>query len=280
MASAGTPPAMPGPTPAPLPQLSQMSPAQLSTWTGPQLADLGLRIVAMPLESLAKLEASQIAALSPMQAAALASRMAAQPPEAMPGDQNIWRAATPTPEARSGTAEPIAGLGAAAAPPPLAPLGGAATPPAVQTPNLQTPARAIEVMPQIAEKTLSAGDMLHQLVQTGTGSAGLDAFLDHHLASEAVGLVAARQVSGKTELASSVQELFAQAVNGPVRMESVVEEHPSATCRAVLSASDRADAARVFEGVILLSLNPAGRIDQLSFIDDHPGGSTISHPAT
>ena len=257
-----------------------MSPAQLSTWTGPQLADLGLSIVALPLDSLAKLEASQIAALSPMQAAALASRMAAQTPEAMPGDQNIWRAATPTLEASSTDDGPIAGMPASAAPPPLAPLGGAATPPAVHTSSSESPARAIEVMPQIAEKALGAGELLHQLVQTGTGSAGLDAFLQHHLAPEAAGLVAARQVSGKTELASSVQELFAQAVNGPVHMESVVEEQASAACRAVLSASDRPDAARVFEGMILLSLNPAGRIDQLSFIDDHPGGSAISHPAT
>jgi hypothetical protein len=31
----------------------------------------------------------------------------------------------------------------------------------------------------------------------------------------------------------------------------------------------------VFEGVVLMNLNNSGQIEQLSFIDDHPGDSAL-----
>lgn len=242
----------------------------MSSWTGPQLAGLGLNIVALPREALASLGAAQIAALSPVQASALASRMAAPPPAEGTSSAPVISSATSTmPDNPASAPGLLAGVQAKAIEPPQATLDGVAAQPVFSRASLDTSGRAIEVMPQIADKALTPGEMLYQLVQTGTGNAGLQEFLAHHLAPEAVGLVAARQVSGKTDLAHSVQELFAQAVNAPVSLASMVEDRASATCRAVLGAAEQANAARVFEGVILLSLNPSGRIDQLSFIDDH-----------
>jgi hypothetical protein len=257
----------------------QISPTQIPSLTGPQLAGLSLNIVGLPIESLANLSAAQVGSLSNAQVSALSLRMASLPTLETPIG-NVWTETMTGQEPRTLDPNPIDGSQNTGVPTANVPFYSATTQAIFNRLNLETPTRAIEVMPQTNDKVLMPGELLYQLVKTGSANAGLDAFLHHHLATEAVGLVSSRKISGKNDLADSVHKLFSQAVNGPISLSPIVEDSMSASCRTVLAASDQPSAARVFEGVILLNLNTSGQIEQLSFIDDQPGGSPSPTRAT
>jgi hypothetical protein len=265
---------IPGALPLLVSQLMQISPTQILSLTGPQLAELSLNIVGLPIESLANLSAAQVGSLSNVQVSALSLRMASLPPfESLIGNSSVWPETMIGQQIRTLDPNPSVSIQNPEVPNVNALIYSSLAQPTLNRLNLETPTRAIEVMPQTIYKVLMPGELLYQLVKTGSENAGLEEFLQHHLAAEAVGLVSSKIISGKNDLASSVNELFSQSANGPISLSSIVEDNMSASCRTKLAASDQPSAVRVFEGVILLNLNTGGQIVQLSFIDDQPDGS-------
>jgi hypothetical protein len=270
-----------GPLPLLVSQLMQISPTQLLSLTGTELAGLGLNIIGLPSESLTNLSAAQVAALTNVQISALSLRMISLPyVESSIGNSSFWPEPLNLQEIRTLDPNPIVSIQSLGVPTVNAPLYSLTAQSIFNRLNLETPTSVIEVVPQIIDKILMPGNLLYQLVKTGSENAGLDEFLHHHLAPEALGLVSFRQISGRTDLVSSVCDLFSQAVNGQVSLTSIVEDNISASCRIVLLASDQPSSARVFEGVVLMNLNSSGQIEQLSFIDDHPGDSALPTRAT
>jgi hypothetical protein len=182
-----------GPLPLLVSQHMQISPTQLLSLTGTELAGLGLNIIGLPSESLTNLSAAQVAALTNVQISALSLRMISLPyVESSIGNSSFWPEPLNLQEIRTLDPNPIVSIQSLGVPTVNAPLYSLTAQSIFNRLNLETPTSVIEVVPQIIDKMLMPGNLLYQLVKTGSENAGLDEFLHHHLAPEALGLVVAR----------------------------------------------------------------------------------------
>ena len=123
----------------------------------------------------------------------------------------------------------------------------------------------------------SPKELLRQLMLSATNGVAFKAFLQSHLADDALGAVAPRYQLNKAQTIERMSEFFAMAAGGSATMLANMEEGASACCRILLS-SHRHDirtvknfntgSEQVFEGALWMDLKPDGRIARLNLVGD------------
>jgi hypothetical protein len=124
---------------------------------------------------------------------------------------------------------------------------------------------------------VSPKEMLRQLMHAAANGAAFKAFLQSHLAEDALGSVAPLYQLDKAQTIVRLTEFFAMAGGGSATMLANMEEGDSACCRILLSShrhdirtvkSFNTGSELVFEGALWVHLNPDGRITSLNLVGD------------
>lgn len=123
----------------------------------------------------------------------------------------------------------------------------------------------------------SPKELLRQLMLSATNGVAFKAFLQSHLADDALGAVAPRYQLNKAQTIERMSEFFAMAAGGSATMLANMEEGASACCRILLSShrhdirtvkSLNTGSEQVFEGALWMDLKPDGRIARLNLVGD------------
>lgn len=123
----------------------------------------------------------------------------------------------------------------------------------------------------------SPKEVLRQLMHAATDGAAFEAFLQSHLADDALGAVAPRYELSKAETIQRLGEVFAMAAGGSATMLSNMQEGASACCRILLTShkhdirtlkSLNTGSGLVFEGALWVDQKPDGRIGRLNLVGD------------
>ena len=123
----------------------------------------------------------------------------------------------------------------------------------------------------------SPKELLRQLMLSATNGVAFKAFLQSHLADDALGAVAPRYQLNKAQTIERMSEFFAMAAGGSATMLANMEEGASACCRILLSShrhdirtvkSFNTGSEQVFEGALWVHLKPDGRIASLNLVGD------------
>jgi hypothetical protein len=123
----------------------------------------------------------------------------------------------------------------------------------------------------------SPKELLRQLMLSATNGVAFKAFLQSHLADDALGAVAPRYQLNKAQTIERMSEFFAMAAGGSATMLANMEEGASACCRILLSShrhdirtvkSFNTGSEQVFEGALWMDLKPDGRIARLNLVGD------------
>ena len=123
----------------------------------------------------------------------------------------------------------------------------------------------------------SPKELLRQLMHAATNGAAFKAFLQSHLADDALGAVAPRYQLNKAQTIERFSEFFAMAAGGSATMLANMEEGASACCRILLTShkhdirtvkSLNTGSEQVFEGALWVDLKPDGRIARLNMVGD------------
>ena len=123
----------------------------------------------------------------------------------------------------------------------------------------------------------SPKELLRQLMLSATNGVAFKAFLQSHLADDALGAVAPRYQLIKAQTIERMSEFFAMAAGGSATMLANMEEGASACCRILLSShrhdirtvkSFNTGSEQVFEGALWMDLKPDGRIARLNLVGD------------
>jgi len=124
---------------------------------------------------------------------------------------------------------------------------------------------------------VSPKELLRQLMHAAANGAAFKAFLQSHLAEDALGSVAPLYQLDKTQTIARLTEFFTMAAGGSATMLANMEEGDSACCRILLSShkhdirtvkSLNTDSELVFEGALWVQLKPDGRITRLDLVGD------------
>lgn len=123
----------------------------------------------------------------------------------------------------------------------------------------------------------SPKEMLRQLMHAAANGAAFKAFLQSHLAEDALGAVAPRYQLDKAQTIERFSEIFAMAAGGSATMLANMEEGVSACCRILLTSrkhdirtlkSLNTGSEQVFEAALWVDLKPDGRIARLNLVGD------------
>jgi len=120
-------------------------------------------------------------------------------------------------------------------------------------------------------------ELLSQLMHAVTNCSAFKEFLQHHLADDALGVVAPRYELDKSQTIERLSEFFALAAGGSATMLANMEEGASACCRILLTShkhdirttkSLNTGSGQVFEGTLWVDLKPDGKIARLNLVGD------------
>ena len=123
----------------------------------------------------------------------------------------------------------------------------------------------------------SPKEMLRQLMHAALNGVAFKAFLQSHLADDALGAVAPRYRLNKAQTIVRFSEFFAMANGGSATMLANMEEGASACCRILLTSNKHdirtikslnTGSGMVFEGALWVDLKPNGRIARLNLVGD------------
>lgn len=123
----------------------------------------------------------------------------------------------------------------------------------------------------------SPEELLRQLMHAATNGAAFKAFLQSHLADDALGAVAPRYQLDKAQTIARFCEFFAMTAGGSATMLANMEEGASGCCRILLTSNQHdirtvkslnTASEQVFEGALWVDLKPDGRIARLNLVAD------------